>query len=159
MTAIKGNSLVSGLHHGSLLLPSPVVPGIYKMHPEVSAKCIMEVKSPVGQCWWRQHTPVWWSTHWWCPPGELLLLAQCKLGRRPTRKKQIPSLQEKQGHEDFKGLSKHLTVRPLYGLQVLLKAITSLAFPIAPQRVCQTIPFPSQAALALLTALPVPCDV
>lgn len=51
MTAIKGNPLASGLHHVSLL-PSPGVPDIYKMHPEVSAKCVMKVKSPTGQCWW-----------------------------------------------------------------------------------------------------------
>lgn len=50
MTAIKGNLLVSGLHHGSPFLPLPVVPGVYKMHPEGSAKRIMKVKSPVGQC-------------------------------------------------------------------------------------------------------------
>jgi len=38
MTAMTGNPLVSGLHPRPPFLPSPVVPGICKTHPEVSAK-------------------------------------------------------------------------------------------------------------------------
>lgn len=82
------------------------------MPPEVSAKRVMKAKSPVGSAG-GDSTLQRGGANTGGAPCELLLLAQCKLGWRPTRKNRISSFQEKQGHEDVKGLSKHLAVSPL----------------------------------------------